>query len=163
MSMLTQYNDVPFVDVMRDDVTLPGEDKAKTEDADKEEEAADEAHPLTERITTALGDKVEKVRPSKRLTQSPACLVLADYAMGVQMRKIMEASGQAMPETKPIFEFNPDHPLLQRLESEADEERFAELCGILFDQASLAEGGTLTDPGAYVERLNRLLLELLDD
>jgi len=161
MSMLTQYNDVPFVDVMRDDVSLPGESKSSEDDAQAEDDSEEETSPLAERIGTALGDKVEKVRPSKRLTQSPACLVLADYAMGVQMRKIMEASGQAMPETKPIFEFNPEHPLLQRLDSESDEDRFAELVGILFDQASLAEGGTLTDPGAYVERLNRLLLELL--
>ena len=74
----------------------------------------------------------------------------------------MEASGQAMPEIKPIFEFNPDHPLLQRLDAEPDEDRFAELVEVLFDQASLAEGGTLQDPGAYVERMNRLLLQLLD-
>ncbi len=169
MSMLTQYNDISFVDVMRDDVSLPGEvnsaedsDDAEGTEGTKEGAEEDETSPLAERITTALADKVEKVRPSKRLTQSPACLVLADYAMGVQMRKIMEASGQAMPESKPIFEFNPEHPLLQRLDSESDEDRFAELVGILFDQASLAEGGTLADPGAYVERLNRLLLDLLD-
>ena len=78
------------------------------------------------------------------------------------MRRIMEASGQAMPDSKPIFEFNITHPLLERLDQEPDEDRFAELVGVLFDQASLAEGGALTDPGAYVERLNRLLLELLD-
>lgn len=161
MSMLTQYNDVPFVDVMRDDVSLPGEEKSESDAEDSAEDNEEETSPLAQRISAALGDKVDKVRPSKRLTQSPACLVLADYAMGVQMRKIMEASGQAMPESKPIFEFNPEHPLLQRLDSESDEDRFAELVGVLFDQASLAEGGTLTDPGAYVERLNRLLLELL--
>ena len=79
-----------------------------------------------------------------------------------EMRRIMEASGQEMPEVKPIFEFNPNHPLLERLDAEPDEDRFAELVGILFDQASLAEGGNLTDPAAYVEKLNRLLLELLD-
>jgi len=162
MSMLTQYNDVPFVDVMRDDVSLPGQEKSSDNEDSQDDADADEEHPLTERITAALSDKVEKVRPSKRLTQSPACLVLPDYAMGVQMRKIMEASGQTMPESKPIFEFNPDHPLVQRLDGESDEDRFAELVGVLFDQASLAEGGTLNDPGAYVERLNRLLLELLD-
>ena len=78
------------------------------------------------------------------------------------MRRIMEASGQSMPEMKPYFEFNPDHPLVQRLENEPDEDRFSELVNVLFDQASLAEGGHLADPAGYVERLNRLLLELLD-
>jgi len=73
----------------------------------------------------------------------------------------MEASGQSMPESQPYFEFNPGHPLVERLENEADEDRFAELVGVLFDQASLAEGGSLQDPAGYVERLNRLLLELL--
>jgi len=163
MSMLTEYAGVSFVDVMRGDVTLPGEAKSD-DDADKDDDVSEEAdadHPLTERISSVLEDQVDKVRPSKRLTQSPACLVLAEHAMGVQMRRIMEASGQAMPDSKPIFEFNPDHPLLMRLDQEADEDRFAELVGVLFDQASLAEGGSLTDPAAYVERLNRLLLELL--
>jgi molecular chaperone HtpG len=164
MSMLTEYSGVQFIDVMRGDVKLPGESKADDDKSDAEDKNDDEEnHPLVERIANVLGDKVDSVRPSKRLTQSPACLVLADYAMGVQMRRIMEASGQAMPETKPIFEFNPSHPLLERLDTEADEDRFAELVGILFDQASLAEGGSLTDPAAYVERLNRLLLELLEN
>jgi len=165
MSMLTQYNDIPFVDVMRDDVKLPGEsDDTQAEDStDDADESTDESDdPLAQRIASALADKVEKVRPSKRLRQSPACLVLPEHAMGVQMRRIMEASGQSLPESRPIFEFNPDHPLLQRLDQESDEDRFADLAGILFDQASLAEGGHLVDPGAYVERLNKLLLELLD-
>ncbi len=162
MSMLTEYTGVQFVDVMRGDVKLPGEAKSG-EDKDEAEQQSEEQHPLTERVSGVLGERVEEVRPSKRLTQSPACLVLADHAMGVQMRKIMEASGQAMPEVKPIFEFNPDHPLLQRLDAEPDEDRFAELVEVLFDQASLAEGGALQDPGAYVERMNRLLLQLLDN
>ena len=163
MSTLTEYTGVQFVDVMRGDMTLPGESKAEDETdkkSDTEDEQAD--HPLVARITDVLGDKVDSVKVSKRLTQSPACLVLADHAMGVQMRRIMEASGQTMPETKPIFELNLTHPLLERLDAEPDEDRFAELVGVLFDQASLAEGGSLQDPAAYVERLNRLLLELLD-
>ncbi|NOX51924.1 MAG: molecular chaperone HtpG [Gammaproteobacteria bacterium] len=166
MSMLTEYAGAQFVDVMRGDMTLPGEDSDKDDKDDEEtdkggKKSADE-HPLIERISTVLGEKVEGVRTSKRLTQSPACLVLSEHAMGAQMRKIMEASGQKMPETKPYFEFNPTHPLLEKLDGEPDEDRFAELAEVLFDQASLAEGGTLTDPVAYVERVNRLLLELLN-
>jgi molecular chaperone HtpG len=161
MSMLTEYDGTQFVDVMRGDVTLPGESKNDEENAAGDEKKEDD-HPLVERIQGVLTEKVEGVRTSKRLTQSPACLVLAEDAMGAQMRRIMEQSGQAMPEAKPYFEFNPDHPLLSRLDSEPDEDRFAELVEILFDQASLAEGGSLQDPAQYVDRLNRLLLELLD-
>ena len=159
MSMLTEYEGTPFVDVMRGDVTLPGE--AKADDQDAEDGNKEDDHPLVERIKPILDDKVAGVRPSKRLTGSPACLVLSEDAMGIQMRRIMEANGQAMPASKPYFEFNPDHPLVQRLDNEADEDRFGELVEVLFDQASLAEGGSLQDPASYVERLNRLLLDLL--
>ena len=157
MSSLSEFEGVPFVDVMRGDVTLPGE--SKSED-DKEDEKAED-HPLTERIKAVIGEKVEGVRPSRRLTDSPACLVLSDFGMGIQMRKILEASGQSMPEAKPFFEFNAEHPLLHRLDTEQDEERFAELVELLFDQASLAEGGMLQDPATYVSRMNRLLMDLL--
>ena len=157
MSSLSEFEGVPFVDVMRGDVTLPGE--SKSEDDKKDEKAED--HPLTERIKAVIGEKVEGVRPSKRLTDSPACLVLSDFGMGIQMRKILEASGQSMPEAKPFFEFNAEHPLLHRLDTEQDEERFAELVELLFDQASLAEGGMLQDPATYVSRMNRLLMDLL--
>lgn len=159
MSSLTDYEGTKFVDVMRGDVTLPGEDAAK--DSDNAKDKDEDEHPLVERITAVVGEKVKGVRPSKRLTGSPACLVLSEDAMGIQMRRIMEASGQSMPESQPFFEFNPGHPLVERLENEVDEDRFAELVGVLFDQASLAEGGSLQDPAGYVERLNRLLLELL--
>ena len=157
MSSLSEFEGVPFVDVMRGDVRLPGESKSEEDDKDSDAEE----HPLTERIQAVIGEKVEGVRPSKRLTDSPACLVLSDYGMGIQMRKILEASGQSMPETKPFFEFNAEHPLLHRLDTEQDEDRFHELVELLFDQASLAEGGTLQDPAAYVSRMNSLLMELL--
>ena len=157
MSSLSEFEGVPFVDVMRGDVKLPGEPKSEEDDEDSDAEE----HPLTERIQAVIGEKVEGVRPSKRLTDSPACLVLSDYGMGIQMRKILEASGQSMPETKPFFEFNAEHPLLHRLDTEQDEDRFRELVELLFDQASLAEGGTLQDPAAYVSRMNSLLMELL--
>ena len=160
MSSLTEYEGTKFVDVMRGDVTLPGEEAAKDGDDEAKDKDEDE-HPLVERIAAVVGEKVKGVRPSKRLTGSPACLVLSEDAMGIQMRRIMEASGQSMPESKPFFEFNPNHLLVERLENEVDEDRFAELVGVLFDQASLAEGGSLQDPAGYVERLNRLLLELL--
>ena len=80
--------------------------------------------------------------------------------MGAQVRRMMEAAGQEMPETKPTMEINVDHPLLQRLDQESDEERFADLAQILFDQAVLAEGSVLEDPATYVARLNKLLVEM---
>ncbi len=159
MSMLTDYEDMKFVDVMRADAEVPGASAEEKENEDSEEDD----HPLVERISVVLGDKVEAIRPSKRLTSSPACLVLSEHAMGAQMRRIMEASGQSFPDSKPYFEFNPGHPLIQRLDGEQDEDRFAELVEVIFDQANLAEGGTLNDPATYVERMNRLLLELLGD
>ena len=80
--------------------------------------------------------------------------------MGLQMRRIVEAAGQAVPETKPVFEFNAEHPLITKLDQEADEDRFADLALILHDQAQLAAGGQLEDPAAYIGRMNKLLLEL---
>jgi molecular chaperone HtpG len=161
MSSLNEYDGKSFQDITRGDLVLPGDDAEE----DKADNAADEDAnaQLTTRIADVLGDKVEKVAPSKRLTDSPACLVLPEFAMGAQMRKIMEASGQSLPESKPIFEYNADHPLLERLDAEIDEDRFADLVQILFDQASLADGAALTDASAYVNRLNKLLVSLLQD
>jgi molecular chaperone HtpG len=159
MSQLNEYAGTGFQDVMRSDLTLPG----AADEADGQETDSDDDHQaLTERIKGVLEERVESVRPSKRLTDSPACLVLDEFAMGPQMRQIMEASGQSMPVSKPHFEFNASHPLLEKLDAEPDEARFADLVWILFDQASLAEGAALTDSSAYVSRLNRLLLELLN-
>jgi molecular chaperone HtpG len=103
---------------------------------------------------------VGDVRITHRLTESPACLVVDENDMGAQMRRLMQSAGQAVPESKPIFELNPAHPLIQRLEQEQETERFNELAHILFDQAHLAAGGNLDDPASYVQRLNRLLLNL---
>ena len=158
MGSLNEYDGKSFHDVMRGDLDLPGSEKDKAED---EEEA--ESSPLTERIAGVLGEAVASVRPSERLTDSPACLVLGEHDMGAQMRRIMEASGQSMPESKPVFEYNATHPLLERLDQEADEDRFNDLVLILFDQASLADGTALKDASAYVNRLNQLLLSLLND
>ena len=82
--------------------------------------------------------------------------------MGAQMRRIMEAAGQSVPDAKPIFEINPDHPLVQKLDQETDEERFSDVVSVLFDQACLAEGRHLEDPGSFIRRLNKLLLKLSD-
>lgn len=133
-------------------------------DTEEEKKAADELatanEGLVERIKAVMTDQVEEVRVTNRLTDSPACLVVGQGDMGAQMRRLLEQAGQAVPESKPIFEVNPEHPLVAKLDVEQDEDRFAELTNILFDQAQLAEGGSLEDPAAYVRRLNKLLLEL---
>jgi molecular chaperone HtpG len=103
---------------------------------------------------------VAEVRVSHRLTDSPAILAIGEQDLGLQMRQILEATGQKVPESKPIFEFNPGHPLIEKLDQEQDEERFGELSHILFDQAALAAGNSLRDPAEYVRRLNKLLVEL---
>lgn len=158
MGYLNEYDGKQFQDVARGDLDL-GEVETE-EDKKHKEEAAEEHKNLLERIKTALDDRVQDVRVTNRLTDSPACLVVGDFDMGAQMKKIMEAAGQKVPDSKPIFEINVDHPLVQRLESEQGEDRFKELSAVLLDQATLASGEQLQDPGAYVSRLNRLLLEL---
>ncbi|WP_375193770.1 molecular chaperone HtpG [Marinobacter sp.] len=158
MGYLNEYDGKQFQDVARGDLDL-GEVETE-EDKKHKEEAAAEHKDLLERIKKALDDRVQEVRVTNRLTDSPACLVVGDFDMGAQMKKIMEAAGQKVPDSKPIFEINVDHPLVQRLESEKGEERFNELSAVLLDQATLASGEQLDDPGAYVTRLNRLLLEL---
>ncbi|KMQ74132.1 molecular chaperone HtpG [Marinobacter subterrani] len=158
MGYLSEYDSKQFQDVARGDLDL-GEVETE-EDKKHKEEAAEEHKALLERIKNALSDRVQEVRVTNRLTDSPACLVVGDFDMGAQMKKIMEAAGQKVPDSKPIFEINVDHPLVQRLESEKGEERFSELSAVLLDQATLASGEQLSDPGAYVTRLNRLLLEL---
>jgi len=115
---------------------------------------------LVDRVQELLAEQIDSVRITQRLTDSPACLVVAEHEMGAQMRRIMEAAGQAIPDTKPTLELNPTHPLVSKLDQESDEERFADLTKVIFDQSLLAEGGQLVDPAAYVSRLNKLLLEL---
>ncbi|WP_369602459.1 molecular chaperone HtpG [Hahella sp. SMD15-11] len=158
MSHLTEYDGKTFVDITKGDLDLSGiEDE---EDKKKHEALEKAAQPLIERIKQVLKDEVEEVRVTHRLTDSPACLVLSAHDLGVQMRRIMEATGQSLPESKPIFEINPEHALVKRLEHEQDDGRFEAFTRVLFDQARLASGQQLRDPAGFVTRLNQLLLEL---
>ncbi|WP_295384604.1 molecular chaperone HtpG [uncultured Thiodictyon sp.] len=131
------------------------EEKAKTE------EAAKEHGPLLERLKTALGERVDQVRPSARLVDSPACLVVGEYDMSSNLARVLKAVGQDAPKQRPTLEVNLDHPLVKRLEAETDETRFTDLGLILLDQAQLAEGGQLDDPAAFVGRLNSLMMNVL--
>ena len=158
MSYLSEFDGKTFVDVARGDLDLGNLDSE--EDKKAAEEVAKSKEGLVERLKTALGDSVAEVRVSHRLTDSPAILAIGEQDLGLQMRQILEASGQKVPESKPIFEFNPSHPLIEKLDGEQNEGRFGDLSHILFDQAALAAGESLKDPAAYVTRLNKLLVEL---
>lgn len=158
MSQLHEFDGKQFQDITRGELDLGKlEDK---KDKEQQEKSEKEFEDLVTRIKTQLGDQVKEVRVTHRLIDSPACLAVDEHDMGAQMRKIMSASGQAVPETKPIFEVNPAHPLVQKLDKESDEERFEDLVVILFGQASLADGVELADAGDFTRRLNKLLLEL---
>ena len=158
MSYLTEFDGKSFVDVARGDLDLGKLDSE--EDKKAQEEVAKSKEGLLERLKAALGEHVSEVRVSHRLTDSPAILAIGEQDLGLQMRQILEASGQKVPDSKPIFEINPAHPLIEKLDAEQSEDRFGDLSHILFDQAALAAGDSLKDPAAYVQRLNKLLVEL---
>jgi molecular chaperone HtpG len=133
------------------------EDKA---DKEKAEKAAEDNKGLLERVKNALGEQVKESRVSTRLTDSPACLVVDDYEMSQNLARVLKQMGQDAPMPVPVIELNLEHPLLKRMDAEADEDKFNDLAQVIFDQALLAEGGQLEDPASFVHRLNRLLLEL---
>lgn len=155
MMQLGEYEGKKLQDVAKGDLAQQSEEAKQAQEALEQSSES-----LVERMKSVLSEHVESVRPSVRLTESPTCLVVGDFDMGAQMRRIMEAAGQAVPKTKPVLEINPEHPLLKMLDAESDEDKFSDLALVLFDQAQLAEGGQLEDPAAYVQRLNALLLKL---
>ncbi len=158
MNQLGEFDGKPFKDVGRGQLDL-GELDGE-EDKKQQEKLEEEHKGLVERVQGILEGKVEDVRVTNRLTESPACLVVGEHDLGAQMRRILEQAGQEVPDSKPIFELNPGHPLVQKLDKESDEDRFGDLVEVLFDQAHLAEGAQLDDPTAYIRKLNKLLLEL---
>ena len=133
---------------------------ADAEDKKEQEKDAGEYKDLVEKIKKALGEGVNEVRTTTRLTESPACLVSEQFGMGGNLERLLKAAGQKVPVSKPILEINPRHPLLQRLKYESEGQRFDDWCHVLFDQALLSEGGQLDDPASFVKRLNQLMLVL---
>ncbi|KZY39399.1 MULTISPECIES: molecular chaperone HtpG [unclassified Oleiphilus] len=158
ISYLSDFDGKHLQDITKGELDLG--DIEDEEDKKQIEEASKTYESLIGQIKDLLSDKVEEVRVTNRLTDSPACLVAGAHDMDAQMKKIMEAAGQAVPETKPSFEVNPEHPLVQKLNEEQNDDRFNDLANVLFDQAALASGEQLKDPGAFVSRLNKLLLDL---
>jgi molecular chaperone HtpG len=131
------------------------EDEAEKQEAEK---AADEYKELLEKVKTALGDKVKDVRVTYRLTDSPSCLVSDEHDPSGNLARLLKAAGQKAPNAKPILEINPQHPAVMRLKYE--ETRFDDWAALLFEQATLAEGGQLDDPAGFVKRINDLMLAL---
>ncbi|MFC3032326.1 molecular chaperone HtpG [Pseudoalteromonas fenneropenaei] len=158
MSYLTEFAEKSFQSVTRGDLDLGKLDDEETKKA--QEETEKEVAGLVERVKTVLGDKVKEVRFTHRLTDSPACVVTDDHDMSSQMQKLMESIGQSVPESKPVFELNPEHALVKHLNELQDEDKFAQWSEVLLDQAMLAERGSLKDPAGFVARLNKLMLEL---
>jgi molecular chaperone HtpG len=158
MASLTEFEGKTLQSVAKGDLDLGKlEDEAEKKEQEKE---AGEFKELTEKIAKVLGEKVSGVRVTHRLTDSPACLVADPSAMSTNLERMLRAAGHKVPETKPTLEVNPHHPLVSALKHESDEKRFADWSHILLDQAVLAEGGQLDEPGAFVKRLNELMLAL---
>jgi molecular chaperone HtpG len=158
---LSEFEGKPLQSVAKGDVSLDDMSDEKKEDQQKKDEQfKTDFDDVIKRIKSTLGDQIKDARLSHRLTQSPACLVADENDMGIQLQRLLKAAGQDIAEVKPIFELNPEHKLIARLKSESNDARFQELVQILFDQAILAEGGQLKDPATFVQRINKLLLEL---
>ena len=135
--------------------------KFETEEDKKEQEKIEEkAGGVIKHLKEVLGDKVEDVRVSHRLTSSPSCIVLNEQDMALYMQDLMKQAGHDMPSNKPVLEINPTHPLIERMDAETDDEQFKDWADILFDQALLAEGAQLEDPAGFVSKLNKLMLKM---
>jgi molecular chaperone HtpG len=158
VSSLTEFDGKPLQSIAKGglDLSALGDEAAKQE----ESQQAEEHKGLVERMQKALSDRASAVRVTHRLTDSPACLVSDQHGMSTNLERMLKAAGQNVPASKPVLEINPVHPIVKRLNDETDETRFADWSQILFDQATLAEGGQLEDPSAFVKRLNELMLTL---
>jgi molecular chaperone HtpG len=158
MGQVDAFDGKSFKDAARGDLELGGlsseEGKNKAQEQLKEHEA------LLKRVKGVLGERVAEVRVASRLTDSPSCLVMGERDVGAAMRRILEAQGQKLPDSKPTLELNVEHPIIRHLEGVTDDASFGELAQLLYDQAALSEGGQLVNPADYVRRLNRLLVRL---
>lgn len=154
MNFMFEYDGTPLQNIAKGAVDLGDlTDEAEKEEAKKAEETF---KPVVEKLKGVLGNRAKDVRVSNRLVDSPALLVTADGELSPQMMQMLKQMGQPVPESKPILEVNPNHPLIQKLESA---EQFDDLAQVIFDQALLAEGGQLDDPAAYLKRVNALLMK----
>ncbi|MFN6969532.1 MAG: molecular chaperone HtpG [Rheinheimera sp.] len=158
MQHLTDFDGKKLRSVAKGGLDLSKLDDEATKQAQQETEQQFAA--VAARFKVALGDQVKDVKVSHRLTDSPACIVTDEFDMSTQMMKLMESVGQKVPEVKPIFELNPEHQLVKHIADVQDESRFKQWAEVIFEQALLAERGSLKNPASFVTRLNSLLLDL---
>ena len=158
ISHLTEFGGKQLQSVTRGGLDLGDMDDAETKEA--QEKLEQEFDSVVTRIKTSLDGKVKDVKLSQRLTDSPACIVTDDNDMSSQMMKLMQSVGQEVPESLPIFEINGEHELVKHIADEQDDEQFNQWTAVLFEQAMLAERGSLKDPASFVARLNKLMLSL---
>lgn len=158
MSHLTEFDEKQFQSVTRGALDLGDLDDEDSKKA--QEEAEKEVEGVLERVKTALGEKVEDVKFTHRLTDSPACIVADENGMTTQMIKLMQSAGQPVPEAKYHLELNPEHQLVKMLADVQDESQFKQWADVLYDQAALSEQGSLADPAGFVQNLNKLLMDL---
>lgn len=157
MQSIHEFDGKEFVPVTADDLKLG--DMADKEEEKQREEKAEESKGLVARMKDALGNRVEDVRVTSRLVDSPSCVVAKnDQMMTAQMRRMLEAAGQTVPEDRFVLEINPDHPLLKKAAAETDPARFSKWSDFILSQAMLADQGALKDPNAFVKLLNELML-----
>jgi len=155
LGSLTEFEGKKLQSIAKGDLDL-GKLESETE-KEIQKKIEEESKTLVEKIKQTLGSQVKDVRVTHRLTDSPACLVSDAQDLSGNLARILKAAGQNAPESKPILEINPGHKLVKRLEAESAEAVFADLTHVLFDQALLAEGGTLEDPASFVKRMNSLI------
>ncbi|SAL60760.1 heat shock protein 90 [Caballeronia udeis] len=153
LSFLNEFDGKPLQSVARGDLDLGA---LNDEEKQAQEKVGEELKPLVESMKAALEGKAKDVRLTFRLTDSPTCLVADDGDMSGYLQRMLKQAGQQAPQMQPILEVNPEHPLVKQLH--ADDANFGDWCHLLFDQAMLAEGGTLEDPASFVKRTNALLL-----
>ncbi|MAG75572.1 MAG: molecular chaperone HtpG, partial [Colwelliaceae bacterium] len=158
VSHLTDFDGKQLQSVARGGVDLSAMEDEESKEA--QEKLEQEFDSVVKRMKEALGDKVKEVKISNRLTDSPAVIVTAEDDMSIQMQKLMASVGQEVPESQPIFEINAEHELVKHVADEQDEDKFTQWVDVLFEQATLAERGSLKDPASFVARLNKLMLSL---
>jgi molecular chaperone HtpG len=161
---LTEFDGKPLQSIAKGDLELEDvasdDPAAKKAEEQKEEETKKEFDDLMKKMQETLQAKVKEVRLSHRLTSSPVCLVRDQHALGPQMERLLKAAGQEVPEIKPILEINPDHTIIRKLHAGVEQEKFSEWTDLLFEQALLAEGSPLPDPAGFVQRMNKLWIQL---
>jgi len=158
ISNLSEFDGKSIISVAKGDLDLGELEDEQTKEQHKQVET--ENKDFIEKVKQVLADKVKEVRVTHRLTDSPSCVVADSYDMSANIQRILKASGQDIPESKPILELNPDHELIKKLKVVSDDKIFGDWSHVLLDQAVLAEGGQLNDPASFISRLNQFLLQV---